>query len=126
MPGRGSRAFSLLLFSAELLALLEAGLSLVETFEALLEKEGSPIARAVLERLIAQLRDGQRFSAALALQPEVFLLLTSASSRLPRAPATCRTPCRAISTIRHGSTLRAASYSVRPFTRPSCLLSALR
>jgi general secretion pathway protein F len=72
LPGRGSRAFSLLLFSAELLALLEAGLSLVETFEALLEKENSAIARAVLERLIAQLREGQRFSAALAGQPEVF------------------------------------------------------
>jgi general secretion pathway protein F len=39
VPGRGNKAFSLLLFSAELLALLEAGLSLVEAFEALLEKE---------------------------------------------------------------------------------------
>lgn len=72
LPGRGRRSFSLLLFSAELLALLEAGLSLVETFEALLEKEGSPTARAVLERLTAHLREGLRFSAALARQPEVF------------------------------------------------------
>jgi Type II secretory pathway, component PulF len=72
LPGRGRRTFSLLLFSAELLALLEAGLSLVETFEALLEKEGSPTARAVLERLTAHLREGLRFSAALARQPEVF------------------------------------------------------
>ncbi|MBL8369077.1 MAG: type II secretion system F family protein [Candidatus Accumulibacter sp.] len=72
LPGRGRRTFSLLLFSAELLALLEAGLSLVETFEALLEKEGAPTARAVLERLTAHLREGLRFSAALARQPEVF------------------------------------------------------
>ena len=72
LPGRGRRAFSLLLFSAEVLALLEAGLSLVETFEALLEKETAPTSRAVLERLVAHLREGLRFSAALALQPEVF------------------------------------------------------
>jgi general secretion pathway protein F len=72
LPGRGSRAFSLLLFSAELLALLEAGLSLVETFDALLEKESSPTSRAVLERLTTHLREGLRFSAALALQPGVF------------------------------------------------------
>ena len=72
LPGRGRRAFSLLLFSAELLALLEAGLSLVETFEALLEKESSPTSRAVLERLTTHLREGLRFSAALALQPGVF------------------------------------------------------
>ncbi|MBE2257970.1 MAG: type II secretion system F family protein [Candidatus Accumulibacter sp.] len=72
MPGRGGRSFSLLLFSTELLALLEAGLSLVEAFEALLDKETSPAARAVLQSLGRDLRDGLRFSAALARQAEVF------------------------------------------------------
>ncbi|WP_291995074.1 type II secretion system F family protein [Candidatus Accumulibacter sp. ACC003] len=72
LPGRASRSFSLLLFSAELLALLEAGLSLVEAFEALLDKEAAPTSRAVLERLTRDLREGLRFSAALARQAEVF------------------------------------------------------
>jgi len=70
LPQRG--AFSLLHFSAELKALLEAGLTLVESFEALLEKEASPLSRTILERLCADLREGLRFSAALAHQPAVF------------------------------------------------------
>ena len=88
----GRPAFSLLLFSAELLALLEAGLSLVEAFEALLEKETSPLSRSVLERLTGHLREGLRFSAALARQPDVFPPLyvgivraAEGTSDLPRA-----------------------------------------
>lgn len=84
--------FSLLLFSAELLALLEAGLSLVEAFEALFDKEASPLSRAVLGRLIEDLREGQRFSAALAQQADVFPPLyvgivraAEGTSDLPRA-----------------------------------------
>ncbi len=71
-PGRRSKGFSLLLFSTELLALLEAGLSLVEAFEALLDKESSGTARVILERLTRDLREGLRFSAALARQSEIF------------------------------------------------------
>ena len=88
----GRSTFSLLLFSAELLALLEAGLSLVEAFEALLEKESSPVSRAVLGRLTGDLREGLRFSAALARQPDVFPPLyvgivraAEGTSDLPRA-----------------------------------------
>lgn len=69
--GRG-RALSLLLFSQELLALLTAGLGVVEALEALLEKESAPATRGVLERLLAGLREGQRFSTVLAEQPELF------------------------------------------------------
>jgi general secretion pathway protein F len=65
-------ALSLVLFSQELLALLTAGLGIVEGLEALLEKETSPATRSVLERLLAGLREGQRFSAVLAEQPELF------------------------------------------------------
>jgi general secretion pathway protein F len=74
--GRGGKArgkgLSLVLFSQELLALLTAGLGIVEGLEALLEKESSPATRSVLERLLAGLREGQRFSAVLAEQPELF------------------------------------------------------
>ncbi|MGN6702946.1 MAG: type II secretion system F family protein, partial [Burkholderiaceae bacterium] len=70
-PSR-SRRFSLVLFSQELLALLDAGLSIVEGLEALLEKESHPAAAAILERLLTGLRNGQRFSQALAEQPALF------------------------------------------------------
>ena len=65
-------AFSLSLFSQELLALLEAGLSLSESIEALHDKEQRPEARHVLERLATSLAEGRRFSAALEAQPEHF------------------------------------------------------
>jgi general secretion pathway protein F len=67
-----AKGLSLVLFSQELLALLTAGLGIVEGLEALLEKETSPATRSVLERLLAGLREGQRFSAVLAEQPELF------------------------------------------------------
>jgi general secretion pathway protein F len=70
--GGKRRALSLVLFSQELLALLTAGLGIVEGLEALLEKETSPATRSVLERLLAGLREGQRFSAVLAEQPDLF------------------------------------------------------
>jgi len=69
---RKGRALSLVLFSQELLALLTAGLGVVEALEALLEKEAGPATRGVLERLLAGLREGQRFSAVLAEQPDLF------------------------------------------------------
>ena len=69
--GRG-KALSLVLFSQELLALLNAGLGIVEALEALLEKEASPATRGVLERLLAGLREGKRLSAVLAAQSTLF------------------------------------------------------
>ena len=63
---------SLVLFSQELLALLQAGLSVVEALEALLEKEANAARRSVLERLISGLRDGKRLSAVMADQPDMF------------------------------------------------------
>jgi general secretion pathway protein F len=70
-PGKG-KALSLVLFSQELLALLNAGLGIVEALEALLEKETGPGTRSVLERLLGGLREGQRFSTVLAEQPQLF------------------------------------------------------
>ena len=71
--GGGSvRALSLVLFSQELLALLSAGLGIVESLEALLEKEANPAIRGVLGRLLDGLREGKRFSAVLAEQADLF------------------------------------------------------
>jgi general secretion pathway protein F len=88
---RGGR-LSLVLFSQELLALLSAGLGIVESLEALLEKEANPGSRRVLERLLGGLREGKRFSSVLAAQPDLFPPLyagivraAEGTSDLPRA-----------------------------------------
>lgn len=67
-----SGAFPLALFSQELQALLEAGLALVEAIEALCDRATQPATRVVLERVLADLKEGLRFSAALERQPEHF------------------------------------------------------
>lgn len=73
LRGRSRRgAFSLVMFSQELLSLLEAGLSLIEALEGLIEKETAPVSRAVMEALIACVREGSRLSDAVARQPEHF------------------------------------------------------
>ena len=69
--GRGA-GLSLVLFSQELLALLTAGLGIVEALEALLEKEANPATRGVLDRLLAGLREGKRFSTVLSEQADLF------------------------------------------------------
>jgi general secretion pathway protein F len=65
-------ALSLVLFSQELLALLKAGLGIVEALEALVEKEASPGLRQVLTRLLGGLRDGKRLSVVLSEQGSIF------------------------------------------------------
>ncbi|MFZ6680645.1 type II secretion system F family protein [Undibacterium sp. Tian12W] len=64
--------FSLLLFSQELLALLNAGLTIVEALEALLEKEQNQEIRSVLSGILTGLQEGKRFSQVLAEQEEYF------------------------------------------------------
>jgi general secretion pathway protein F len=92
LGARRAGKLSLVLFSQELLALLTAGLGIVEGLEALLEKEGNPGTRAVLDSLLASLREGKRFSSALAEQPALFPPLyvgivraAEGTSDLPRA-----------------------------------------
>ena len=65
-------SLSLVLFSQELLALLTAGLGIVEALEALLEKEANLATRDVLGRLLGGLREGKRFSSVLAEQSDLF------------------------------------------------------
>ena len=67
-----AQAFNLSLFSQELLALLESGLSLIEAIEGLAEKEQQDHARAVLTRLRTSLYEGLPLSQALTLQPAIF------------------------------------------------------
>lgn len=57
--------FPLLLFSQELLALLQSGITIVEAIETLAEKEQQQGSRALLQKLLSGLREGQTFSGAL-------------------------------------------------------------
>lgn len=65
-------SFSLLLFSQELLSLLDSGLSLVESMEALTEKEHHAESRAVLQQVMASLYEGLPLSGALERFPTIF------------------------------------------------------
>jgi general secretion pathway protein F len=90
---KGQQApFPLLLFSQELLALLEAGLNLSEALATLLAKERQPGTRAVLQQVVQALNEGRSFSDVLALMPrqfpDVYIATVRASERtgdLPRA-----------------------------------------
>ena len=66
------KSINVVLFSQELLALLKAGLSIVEALEALLEKNASVSMSYSLNRLLDCLREGKRFSDALAEQSDLF------------------------------------------------------
>lgn len=68
--------FSITLFILELLALLDAGLNLVEAVEALALKDQH---QPVLAKLLDAMYEGQNFSAAIAFQSEVFPMLLIAT-----------------------------------------------
>ncbi|AOY00209.1 type II secretion system F family protein [Jeongeupia sp. USM3] len=64
--------FGLSLFTQELIALLEAGLTLVEAVETLKEKSAQDGSRVVLTRMVETLYQGLPFSKVLAQMPEHF------------------------------------------------------
>lgn len=72
MPAGAKARFPLLLFSQELLALLDAGLNLNEALTTLHVKERQPAVRAVLGEVLQALREGRNFSDVLAAAPEHF------------------------------------------------------
>ena len=73
--------FPLMLFSQEMLALLEAGLNLIEAIEALAEKEIRPNVRQTLQSLLRMLSEGQPLSAAMQSFPSAFPPLYIAALR---------------------------------------------
>ena len=73
--------FPLMLFSQELLALLDAGLTLVEAIEALAEKEHRPETQKILRQVIASLYEGHPLSFALQQFPTYFPVLYVATVR---------------------------------------------
>jgi general secretion pathway protein F len=75
------KKFPLALFSQELLALLEAGLNLVEAIETVAETDQPRAVKQTLDALLQALYQGQTFSSALELQPNVFPVLYIATVR---------------------------------------------
>ncbi len=73
--------FPLILFSQELLALLDAGLSLVESIEALAEKEQHPTTQKTLRQINTSLYEGRPLSYALQQFPNHFPVLYVATVR---------------------------------------------
>jgi general secretion pathway protein F len=74
-PAHAAPRFDVLLFAQELLALLTAGLNVVEALDALLERAVESGTRPVLLALREALTQGLRFSVALAQHPQVFSAL---------------------------------------------------
>lgn len=86
--------FPLLLFSQELLALLEAGLNLAEVVATLHVKERQAPTRAVIGELLARLREGKSLSDTLTLFPQhfpdVYVATVKASERTGNLPMALR------------------------------------
>ncbi len=80
VPKRKLR-FPLAHFSQELLSLLAAGLSLVESIETLADKEQDAGTRKIIQGLLARLYEGVTFSRALESYPQAFPPLYVASAR---------------------------------------------
>src|SRR5688500_15771270 len=79
VPGRS--AFPVIQFSQELIALLRAGLTIVEAAEILHRKEENTKHRDMLNDLLVKLRQGMKFSAALGSFPALFSPLYVATIR---------------------------------------------
>lgn len=82
---RGAPPLPLVLFCQELLALLEAGLALVEALETLGEKEARPELARALAQTVARLREGHPLSFSLehcgAWLPPLFIASVRASEK---------------------------------------------
>jgi general secretion pathway protein F len=68
-------------FSQQLVSLLEAGLSLVESLEALAQKESHTGTQRILERILQRLYEGQTLATAIAEHPATFPELYVAAVR---------------------------------------------
>ncbi len=73
--------FPTTLFSIELLALLDAGLNVVEALQGLAEKESRPEHQRIMDGLLAAIRQGESLSQAVGRFPDAFSALYAATIR---------------------------------------------
>jgi general secretion pathway protein F len=78
---RTGKRFSLALFNQDLLALLEAGLTLLESIETIAEKQASGPTHRILAQLAERVRQGRTLSQAMEEQPAAFPPLYVATVR---------------------------------------------
>jgi general secretion pathway protein F len=92
--GGATGNFSLLLFSQELLALLEAGLNLTEALATLQAKERQAKSREILSTILRGVREGKNYSDVLDTLPEyfpaVYVATVRASERTGDLPQSLR------------------------------------
>lgn len=107
LPRRRGGAFRVELFCQELLALLDAGMGLIEGIAMLANKAREAEARQVLQQLQRLLEQGQTMSGALAASPERFPTLFVATIRaseqtgnLPEALRRYLAYCRQLNGVR--------------------------
>lgn len=91
--GRGQRSqgkFPLVLFARQLLALVRAGLTVVEGLETLAEQDRGSAMSTVVDGLLTRLREGQSLSSAMqqhrAAFPDLFIATVRASERTGDLP----------------------------------------
>ncbi len=77
----GGKRFSVMLFCQELVALLEAGMGLVESLDILCRKARQPETRRILEDVRRAVGEGRAFSQALEATPGSFPVLFVATVR---------------------------------------------
>jgi len=109
-------AFPTMLFSLELMALLNAGLNLVEALSTLAEKDSNADSGTVLKDILAAIRCGEPFSQAIGAFRSSSRRSTSRPSRRASAPATCARRSAATSPTRRNSTACAKRSSPRRST----------
>jgi len=80
LPKRSTR-FQVMLFSMELVSLLDAGLNLVEALQTLGDKERRADGQEVLSAILAAIHRGEPFSRAVAALPQHFSALYVATIR---------------------------------------------
>ncbi len=90
ISSRKRTPFPVIRFTQELIALLKAGLTLVETIEILHRKENQAAHKNILEAMLKRLRQGGRFSRALEEFPLVFSSLYAATVRASERTGTIR------------------------------------
>ena len=73
--------FPVVMFSQELVALLQAGMPLIEVLETLEEKEAQPWVKKSLRKIISYLYEGHNLSYALEQLPDCFPSLFVATVR---------------------------------------------
>jgi general secretion pathway protein F len=73
--------FPVVMFSQELVALLQAGMPLIEVLETLEEKEAQPSVKKSLRKIISYLYEGHNLSYALEQMPDCFPSLFVATVR---------------------------------------------